>query len=530
MRRISFVELTFLFLSIVLNAGFVQAQTSAFTYQGKLTDMSAAANGNYDFTFRLFDAASDGTQIGTDVVLDNVQATNGIFTVNLDFGTNAFSNGAARFLEISVRTGASTGAFTTLSPRQQITSAPFSIKSLNATNADNSLQLGGVAANQFVQTNDTRLTDDRNPLPNSPNYIQNTTLPQSASNFNISGNGTVAGTLSGGIVNATTQFNFGGARVFYLSGLANTNTVLGSLAGLQNPTGSFNSFFGNAAGRDTTTGENNSFFGSGAGNNNEIGNDNSFFGRNAGYASTGINNSFFGSFSGAANTSGYRNSFFGKDAGTSNQTGNWNSFFGFEAGKSNVSGSFNSYFGIDSGLNSTGSVNTFIGSFAGENFVTGDRNVLVGAGAGRFSGSGSYNTYIGAESAMVAGSNMSNVTALGARTFVSNGLSFATVIGSEASVSTSNTIVLGRQEDTTVVKGFLKVERNATTTGSIPVCFTSDNRLMRCASSAEYGKEQQAQIERQQKLIESQQRQIDALKKLVCELKPEAAICGEEQK
>lgn len=113
------------------------AQTNEFTYQGKLTDAGAAANGQYDFTFRLFDAPEGGTRIGTDFFADNVPVSGGIFTLKLDFGASSFSSGTARFLEISVRTGASTGAFTTLTPRQQITSAPFSVKSLNATTADN---------------------------------------------------------------------------------------------------------------------------------------------------------------------------------------------------------------------------------------------------------------------------------------------------------------------------------------------------------------------------------------------------------
>ena len=149
MRRKSLFKLLFLVLCLVFSFDSAQAQTSAFTYQGKLTDMSAPANGQYDFTFRLFDAATNGEQIGTnaacnggvpatgaDAVCDNIQVTGGIFTVNLNFGANAFSNGAPRFLEISVRAGASTGAYTLLSPRQQVTSAPFSIKSLSADSAD----------------------------------------------------------------------------------------------------------------------------------------------------------------------------------------------------------------------------------------------------------------------------------------------------------------------------------------------------------------------------------------------------------
>jgi hypothetical protein len=46
--------------------------------------------------------------------------------VPLDFGASAF-NGDARFLEIRVRPGASGGAFTTLSPLQPITPAPYAL-------------------------------------------------------------------------------------------------------------------------------------------------------------------------------------------------------------------------------------------------------------------------------------------------------------------------------------------------------------------------------------------------------------------
>ena len=74
----------------------VSAQTTTFTYQGKLTDASITANGPYDFTFKLYDAI--GTQVGSDVLVDDVNVAVGIFTVNLDFGAAAFTNGAARFI------------------------------------------------------------------------------------------------------------------------------------------------------------------------------------------------------------------------------------------------------------------------------------------------------------------------------------------------------------------------------------------------------------------------------------------------
>ena len=39
-----------------------------FTYQGQLNDAGEPANGEYDLVFRLFDAETDGTQLGVQVV------------------------------------------------------------------------------------------------------------------------------------------------------------------------------------------------------------------------------------------------------------------------------------------------------------------------------------------------------------------------------------------------------------------------------------------------------------------------------
>src|SRR6266540_3132234 len=78
------------------------AQGSAFSYQGKLTDAGNPANGNYDLQFALWDSNGGGTQIGTTQTLNAVSVSAGIFTVQLDFGANAFS-GPPRFLEISAR-------------------------------------------------------------------------------------------------------------------------------------------------------------------------------------------------------------------------------------------------------------------------------------------------------------------------------------------------------------------------------------------------------------------------------------------
>ena len=98
---------------------------TGFTYQGKLTDGGAPADGDYDFEFKLYDALSSGSQVGSTVLLGDVTVTAGLFTVQLDFG-NVF-DGTALFLEIGVRPGASTGAYTALTPRQALTATPYAI-------------------------------------------------------------------------------------------------------------------------------------------------------------------------------------------------------------------------------------------------------------------------------------------------------------------------------------------------------------------------------------------------------------------
>jgi len=103
---------------------------TGFTYQGRLTDAGVPANGVYDFQFGLFTDLVGGFQVGSPVSLGDVTVTDGLFTVQLDFG-NVF-DGTALYLEIGVRPGASTGAYSTLVPRQTLTPAPYSIYSAGA--------------------------------------------------------------------------------------------------------------------------------------------------------------------------------------------------------------------------------------------------------------------------------------------------------------------------------------------------------------------------------------------------------------
>ncbi len=145
----SLVNLTFCVL-LAVGAISINAQTTTFTYQGRLTDNSMAANGSYDMQFRVYDQAANGTQKGITVTKTAVPVANGVFTVSIDPTFTAFFNQAGNYLEISVRLNGSGNPYTTLAPRQQITSAPYAVQSISSQNADS---LGGFPAANYLQTN-----------------------------------------------------------------------------------------------------------------------------------------------------------------------------------------------------------------------------------------------------------------------------------------------------------------------------------------------------------------------------------------
>src|SRR5438270_5477274 len=168
-------------LVLFLGTGAAFAQTTLFTSQWRLTDANSVPDGIYEMQFKLFDAAADGNQAGPTLTLDGfgsnppaVTVTDGAFTVQLDFGANAFP-GADRYLEVAIKYSGET-TFTTRRPRQQFTSRPYAIRSLSAAVADtanNATNLDGVAASKYVQTVDSRLSDARPPTAGSSDYIQN---------------------------------------------------------------------------------------------------------------------------------------------------------------------------------------------------------------------------------------------------------------------------------------------------------------------------------------------------------------------
>ncbi len=179
------------------------AQTTTFTYQGKLTD-NGTPQSIYEMQFKLFGSVGGSDQIGGTITNPNVSVNQGVFTVNLDFGAAAFP-GADRYLEISVRRN-SGESFVTLNPRQQIASSPYSIRTLSAAQADISLdsnKLGGIAASEYVTTTS---------VGNS--FIKNDSTQQTG-NFNISGNGVVGGRFGIGTQTPQAKFHAAGGSSWF---------------------------------------------------------------------------------------------------------------------------------------------------------------------------------------------------------------------------------------------------------------------------------------------------------------------------
>lgn len=108
-------------------------QSTSFTYQGQLKQQGVPVSDLVDMRFSLFDSDTAVSPVAGPLVFDGqvlsaVGVVNGLFTVELDFGTGALEQG--QWLEIEVRSPhdpADSGIYTPLTPRQHLTAAPFAL-------------------------------------------------------------------------------------------------------------------------------------------------------------------------------------------------------------------------------------------------------------------------------------------------------------------------------------------------------------------------------------------------------------------
>ena len=140
-------------------------QGTAFQYQGQLSSGGSPANGNYNFTFILYNALTNGTPVSSTLTNNGVSVKNGLFSTTLDFGPGVFT-GSSVWLQIGVCTNGQT-SFTPLQPLQPVLPTPYAIFANSASNLVGTLassQLSGtLPASAFTgYTNTVALTNGAN--------------------------------------------------------------------------------------------------------------------------------------------------------------------------------------------------------------------------------------------------------------------------------------------------------------------------------------------------------------------------------
>lgn len=252
-------------------------------------------------------------------------------------------------------------------------------------------------------------------------------------NQSVTGNVTASGAVNGGVLNATSSFNFGG--VPFAFGSSTTGNVFLGFAGNSMASNVANTGVGYSALAALTTGVGNVAVGGGALLGNTTGGGNTAIGwASLNTTTTSSSNTAIGSQALGYNGTGSYNTATGAYALIVNTTGSFGTAGGVQSLYSNTTGTSNTAYGVNTLFaNTTGNQNTAIGSHALATNTTGADNTAVGFQAGTPQDSantaGWNNTFVGFN-ANTGGVNEAT-------------LSNATAIGAYAQVTENNALVLG---------------------------------------------------------------------------------------
>ena len=220
--------------------------TPAFTYQGELRTGGNPANASFDMEFRLFNAASGGSQIGPLVARAGVAAVNGLFNVQLDFGPAQFA-GDRQWLEVRIKPAGS-GSYETLSPRTEMTATPYALgavaalpNSVTTTSlVDATVQGVDIAPGAVgtTQVNSTQVQRRVNGSCSGSQGVQSVAADGSVSCGDFAGSGTVTSVatgagLTGGPITSSGTLSVapGGIGAAEIDGAQVQRRVTGSCAG-----------------------------------------------------------------------------------------------------------------------------------------------------------------------------------------------------------------------------------------------------------------------------------------------------------
>jgi hypothetical protein len=241
----------------------VLAQGTAFTYQGRLNNNGAPANGSYDFRFRAASDSLGNNFVGNPSLINGVTVTNGLFTAPVDFGAGIF-NGSNFWLQVEVRTNGA-GGYSALFPPQPLTPTPYAImagtvvsggipaiytNSVNFNNPANNFSGNGTGLTGLWQLTGNAGTApganflgtiDNQPLEFRVNGARGFRIEPTLTNgaVNVIGGG-ISNSVNPGIVGATIG---GGGAVGYL-GLTFSNRVTGDFGVVGGGAGNVTTEFG----------------------------------------------------------------------------------------------------------------------------------------------------------------------------------------------------------------------------------------------------------------------------------------------
>ncbi len=399
------IHRSYLFIAVLatlVGINHADAQGTAFTYQGQLSNNGLPANGMYDFSFKLATSGSGAVDVGNPFLTNGVPVTNGLFITTIDFGANIFT-GSNYWLQVDVRTN-NGPSYVTLSPLQAVTPTPYAIMADSASNL-----LGALPASQLSGAFPAQLTGTI-PLAQLPGaVVTNNESNVTLGSVTVSGNlvlplpavisdsqysilyadqygnlfaGLDAGNkVTGGLGGANNEAigdsalanntlgsgNLAdGNEALYFNTTGNYNVANGSYALLANTNGSFNVANGTATMYYNTTGSSNTADGAYALFSNTVGNNNVA----DGYAAL------------EDNTAGVANTADGSYALASNLTGYNNTVIGFSAMQDNASGFDNIAIGTSTFQRLTnGYQNTAVGTYACQNTVNDTGLVAIGYSA-----------------------------------------------------------------------------------------------------------------------------------------------------
>lgn len=112
--------------------------STAFRYQGHLTESGAPLTGRVDLAFTLYDAVAGGNATSSTVVVDDVDVEDGLFSALVDLGESALL-GEGRWLQVAVKSD-NGFIFIPQTPRHLMTAVPHAVHALHGAGWTTSFQ------------------------------------------------------------------------------------------------------------------------------------------------------------------------------------------------------------------------------------------------------------------------------------------------------------------------------------------------------------------------------------------------------